>query len=1460
MVQLQHPKEGGIERATLHAIAPSRRAILTAVFVVIYAYTASEMYATMGIPRQEAIVQQEALRIKALQELAEEQTEGGGLGAAAAEAEEEAEEPEDTGEVVWQTAELVDHEDDDSLVEDEDERPLPSDYLPSAFSCCVLFMACTLHSLFYLGCHWSVDFSAKALFTDSETAEEGAYVQVQPKEHRGKAAMVRLVRSARTGRLTFEFQRQKFEYYEAHELRRLKQKGGEIEELEGGDAENGAIRLIACPVGEQLGFYIDSKGLKKQEDVDSRKDHFGDNRLAIKQPTFVQLLVDQLLSPIAVFQIFCSVLWLLDAYWQYTVFTVFSIVMLESTSAFQRLKTLQQLTGMSSKPYMVKVYRMGKWHDMTTEELLPGDLVSLKGNRVSKAITKPGAPGTPAAPGARPPMPMPGSDIVPCDCLVLSGSAVVNESSLTGESVPLMKDAVQPDTKDKEGTERKLAFDGRDRLHTLFSGTQIVSAGTSGAHCGGDVPKTPDGGCLCYVLRTGFSSSQGELVQLIEFSTQKVSADSKEIFMALFLLLIFALVAAGYVMKTGLEKGDRTTHELLLKCVIIITSVVPRQLPVQMAMAVNQALMALTKAGIFCTEPYRVPFAGKITHCLFDKTGTITTDTLVPVGVINGGEGLIAGARVTLDGIKSQPALNGKNAVLIGLSEGDSGRYSVRVDDRRVSLKPDNINPTGNPPERVPVPDAAADVAMVLSSCQALMRVEGNAELIGDPIEIAGLRGVGWRFDASDSTSRPGRWEDTEKATALLKIKLDKLEPGKAQRAECELEMEQLQKSIAEQKKRAEDSSLRAIKILHRYHFASALQRMSTVCDVTASEGSKSGKVCLVKGSPEAVQKLLASGCEPSWYQETYRTLAERGFRVLALAYKWTPDLDVTTAPDRNTVESGLSFAGFVAFECKTRSDSPTVITALEQAALQTGMLTGDAPLTALHVARKVGMCSKDKPALELTPSSESKEFGVCWAFAVGGSKETVPFEIATVETLREKYELMTTEAVLVDAALKSGDEESPIWSIVQYITVFARMSPQGKARIIRSMQQLHGHQVLMCGDGGNDVGALKQADVGIALLGGFGNSMIGEQGEETEEGEAREASAGDTDDKKAEEDLNKSQEELQRKGRESAALRAKLLKDKQAELTGLQQQWMAEELEAMEKRDGVPPGVMGNMTAVKNITMRLKNEMAAYQRELNAKYGNVYDKPTDMMDMEAGTGMNIIRPGDASVAAPFTSRIPSLRSCIDLLRQGRCTLLSALQQQQIMMLECMISAYTLAALSLEGARSSERQMMASSWLIMTASLAFSYATPIKSMSPVRPLKSLFHPGIFISILGQAAIHLFCLVYAVNMAKENMGDKHRMNGQCRDSGGMLLGATTEELCEEASGTWSDNGPCLQEVITFFKKVKAGEEVDPNDEDPLAEIMALWSTPFLPNLMNSTVFLVETAQVRPRTHTATYFIC
>ena len=66
----------------------------------------------------------------------------------------------------------------------------------------------------------------------------------------------------------------------------------------------------------------------------------------------------------------------------------------------------------------------------------------------------------------------------------------------------------------------------------------------------------------------------------------------------------------------------------------------------------------------------------------------------------------------------------------------------------------------------------------------------------------------------------------------------------------------------------------------------------------------------------------------------------------------------------------------------------------------------------------------------------------------------------------------------------------SDFWTLTTHISVFARMSPPGKAKVIRSLQERSKAHVLMCGDGSNDVGALKQADVGLALLSGYGMSL----------------------------------------------------------------------------------------------------------------------------------------------------------------------------------------------------------------------------------------------------------------------------------------------------------------------------------------------------------------------------------
>ena len=101
-------------------------------------------------------------------------------------------------------------------------------------------------------------------------------------------------------------------------------------------------------------------------------------------------------------------------------------------------------------------------------------------------------------------------------------------------------------------------------------------------------------------------------MRMIEFSQENVTADKKETALQLLFLLCFALCAAGYVLKKGLEDPEKPTYKTLLRCIIILTSVVPASLPMQMAFAVHTALMSLMKSGIFCTEPFRVPEAGKI--------------------------------------------------------------------------------------------------------------------------------------------------------------------------------------------------------------------------------------------------------------------------------------------------------------------------------------------------------------------------------------------------------------------------------------------------------------------------------------------------------------------------------------------------------------------------------------------------------------------------------------------------------------------------------------------------------------------------------------------------------------------------------------------------------------------------------------------------------------------------------
>jgi cation-transporting ATPase 13A1 len=349
----------------------------------------------------------------------------------------------------------------------------------------------------------------------------------------------------------------------------------------------------------------------------------------MSSPAFMDLYVAQLTSPFTVFQIFSAILWLLDEYWKYSLFNLAMILVFEATTVFTRLKSLTTLKGMGNEARQILVLRGGVWVETSTEDLVPGNYecsVCLLVNVTMSLFT-----------GDLFSLTKGKDDVVPCDALIIRGSAVVNEASLTGESVPQMKDGLVTVKKDMG---EAVNIKSTHKPYALFGGTRLLQV--SGCTYAGDDSENvieaagyalpSDGGCVCYCVRTGFSSSQGKLVRMIENSQANVSGDVRDTVLLLLFLLIFALSASGYVLVKGMQDGTKSKYQLLLHCILIVTSVIPPELPMQTALAVNSSLMALMQLHVFCTEPFRVPVAGKVDTCVFDKTGTITTDELVAVG------------------------------------------------------------------------------------------------------------------------------------------------------------------------------------------------------------------------------------------------------------------------------------------------------------------------------------------------------------------------------------------------------------------------------------------------------------------------------------------------------------------------------------------------------------------------------------------------------------------------------------------------------------------------------------------------------------------------------------------------------------------------------------------------------------------------------------------------------------
>ncbi|KAK6349663.1 hypothetical protein TWF696_005942 [Orbilia brochopaga] len=733
---------------------------------------------------------------------------------------------------------------------------------------------------------------------------------------------------------------------------------------------------------------------------DQRAAVFGPNIIDIEEKSTMNLFLDEVFHPFYVFQIASIILWSMDEYYYYaTCIFLISVVSITST-LIETKSTMKRLREISKFVCDIRVLRSGYWEYVSSSDLVPGDVYE---------VTDPNL------------------TLFPCDSILLSGDCIVNESMLTGESVPVSKvpctdDALQE--LDLGASSVKPALS----KYFLFCGTKIIRA------------RRPQEGedeeavALALVVRTGFNTTKGALVRSMLFPKPTGFKFYRDSFYYISVMAGIALLGFIASFVRFIELG-LAWHLIVVRALDLITIVVPPALPATLTIGTNFALSRLKHKKIFCISPMRVNVAGKLDVICFDKTGTLTEDGLDVLGV--------------------RPV------------QRSTKKFSEIYNDS-LNLLPPNMS------EREQSTDFATNKAILhtMATCHSLRLVDG--ELIGDPLDQKMFAFTGWSYEETGSQVRRNSEDVLSAQPNAISPPVVRPPPGKRYG-------------------NSEGSATLELGVFKSFEFVSQLRRASVI----VRQFGESGCDIYVKGAPECMADICRRESFPEDYDDLLAHYTHRGFRVIACATKTIKKLSWVKAQKmkREEAERDLDFCGFIIFENKLKPSTAGVMKELRQANLRRIMCTGDNILTAISVARECQLI--DKTAHVFVPhfiegDAQTPTARIQWESidnkiykldestlhplpAPPEGDLSLPYDISNMRN----YSLAVSGEVfrwIIDFAPREVMHRMLVIG-----QVYARMSPDEKHELVEKLQTLD-YTVCFCGDGANDCGALKAADVGISL------------------------------------------------------------------------------------------------------------------------------------------------------------------------------------------------------------------------------------------------------------------------------------------------------------------------------------------------------------------------------------------
>ena len=335
--------------------------------------------------------------------------------------------------------------------------------------------------------------------------------------------------------------------------------------------------------GESVLEYVGStrRGLSKA-DVDLQREKHGANTLpSAERPTLVKRLYDQLRSPLTLVLVGAFVLTMvLEEYTDATVIAV-ALLIAVGVGLLQEGKASKAFVSLlSSQTFSAQVRRAGQRYQISTDEVVVGDIVFLEAGMQ-----------------------------VPADARLLSATDLsINEAALTGEWLAVNK-SIEPLPAGTPET---------DQTNMCFRGTYVAN-GTG----------------LAVVVRTGPNTIIGKLATELDSMQDVETPLQREIEkVSRYMLMVITVLIVG-IFLLGTLRG-LPIEEMLVLAVAIAVASVPEGLPAALTIILAIGMEALLKRGGLVKNLLAAETLGSTTFVLTDKTGTLTEGRMAVTGAIQG--------------------------------------------------------------------------------------------------------------------------------------------------------------------------------------------------------------------------------------------------------------------------------------------------------------------------------------------------------------------------------------------------------------------------------------------------------------------------------------------------------------------------------------------------------------------------------------------------------------------------------------------------------------------------------------------------------------------------------------------------------------------------------------------------------------------------------------------------------